>query len=70
MGIELVRNEKKTPLPMNLAESIVRRAFEVGLVLLPGHGLQKGGVGDLLILAPPLLFARTKSIPFTAFWNR
>jgi 4-aminobutyrate aminotransferase-like enzyme len=43
MGIELVRNEKKTPLPMNLAESIVRRAFEAGLVLLPGHGLQKEG---------------------------
>lgn len=55
LGIELVQDAKKTPFPrsMKVAESIVRKAFERGLILLPGHGLQDGVVGDLLILAPP-----------------
>jgi adenosylmethionine-8-amino-7-oxononanoate aminotransferase len=57
LGIELVQDAKKTPFPrsLKLAESIVRRAFEKGIILLPGHGLEDGVVGDLLMLAPPFI---------------
>jgi adenosylmethionine-8-amino-7-oxononanoate aminotransferase len=57
LGIELVQDGKKTPFPRSkkLAEAIVRKAFENGLILLPGHGLQDGVVGDLLMIAPPFI---------------
>ena len=57
LGIELVQDDRKTPFPrsMKLAESIVRKAFERGVILLSGHGLEGGVVGDLLMLAPPFI---------------
>lgn len=57
LGIELVQDAKKTPFPRSrkIAESIVHQAFDRGLILLPGHGLQDGVVGDLLMLAPPFI---------------
>jgi adenosylmethionine-8-amino-7-oxononanoate aminotransferase len=57
LGIELVQDAQKTPFPRSkkVAESIVRKAFERGLILLPGHGLQDGVVGDLLMMAPPFI---------------
>ncbi len=57
LGIELVQDTQKTPFPRSrkLAESIVRKAFERGVILLPGHGLGDGVVGDLLMLAPPFI---------------
>jgi len=57
LGIELVQDSRKTPFPRSrkLAESIVRKAFERGVILLPGHGLEGGVVGDLLMLAPPFI---------------
>ena len=57
LGIELVQDAKKNPFPRSrkLAESIVRKAFEKGVILLPGHGLEGGVVGDLLMLAPPFI---------------
>ena len=57
LGIELVQDARKIPFPRSrkLAESIVRKAFEKGVILLPGHGLEGGVVGDLLMLAPPFI---------------
>ncbi|MCX5919336.1 MAG: aminotransferase class III-fold pyridoxal phosphate-dependent enzyme, partial [Deltaproteobacteria bacterium] len=57
LGIELVQDAKKNPFPRSrkLAESIARKAFEKGVILLPGHGLEGGVVGDLLMLAPPFI---------------
>jgi 4-aminobutyrate aminotransferase-like enzyme len=57
LGIELVQDTRKTPFPRSrkLAESIVRKAFERGIILLSGHGLEGGVVGDLLMLAPPFI---------------
>jgi adenosylmethionine-8-amino-7-oxononanoate aminotransferase len=57
LGIELVQDARKTPFPRSrkLAESIVRKAFERGIILLSGHGLEGGVVGDLLMLAPPFI---------------
>jgi len=57
LGIELVQDDGKMPFPRSrkLAESIVRKAFENGLILLSGHGLQDGVVGDLLMVAPPFI---------------
>jgi 4-aminobutyrate aminotransferase-like enzyme len=57
LGIELVQYASKTPFARSkkVAESIVRKAFEQGLILLSGHGLQDGVVGDLLMLAPPFI---------------
>jgi adenosylmethionine-8-amino-7-oxononanoate aminotransferase len=57
LGIELVQDAQKNPFPRSrkLAESIVRKAFAKGVILLPGHGLEGGVVGDLLMLAPPFI---------------
>ena len=58
LGIELVQDkEKKTIFDRSrrVAEAIVRKAFERGMILLPGHGLEDGVVGDLLMIAPPFI---------------
>jgi adenosylmethionine-8-amino-7-oxononanoate aminotransferase len=58
LGIELVQDkETKTPFERStkIAETIVRKAFDKGLILLPGHGLEDGVVGDLLMIAPPFI---------------
>jgi adenosylmethionine-8-amino-7-oxononanoate aminotransferase len=57
LSIELVQKSDKTPFPRSrkVAETIARKAFEKGVILLPGHGLEDGVVGDLLMLAPPFV---------------
>jgi len=63
LGIEIVRSkEKKTPFERSqrIAESIVRQARDRGLVIVPGHGLEDGVVGDLLMLAPPFIITEAE----------
>jgi len=58
LGIELVqKKDGKTPFERSerVAESIARRAMGLGLVIVAGHGLEDGVVGDLLMLAPPFI---------------
>ena len=58
LGIELVQGkETNTPFERSrkIAETIVKKAFDKGLILLPGHGLEDGVVGDLLMIAPPFI---------------
>jgi adenosylmethionine-8-amino-7-oxononanoate aminotransferase len=58
LGIELVHDqESKTPFERSrkIAETIVRKAFDKGLVLLPGHGFEESVVGDILMIAPPFI---------------
>jgi len=57
LAVELVQDNRKTPFPRSLkiAESIVQKAFEKGMIMLSGHGLEDGVVGDLLMLAPPFI---------------
>lgn len=58
LGIELVQ-DKETKIPFErssrIAEVIVQKAFDKGLILTPGHGLEDGVVGDLLMIAPPFI---------------
>ena len=58
LGIELVKDKKeKTPYARNvkLAETIVARAFEQGLIIMPGHGFKDNLTGDILMVAPPFI---------------
>ncbi len=58
LGIELVQDKiKKTTFERSrrIAETIARRAFDQGLVVGQGHGLEDGVVGDLLMMAPPFI---------------
>ena len=57
LAVELVQDNRETPFPRSLkiAESIVQKAFEKGMIMLSGHGLEDGVVGDLLMLAPPFI---------------
>jgi len=58
LGIELVQDKrKKIPFERSrrIAETIVRKAFDEGLILLRGHGFEDGIVGDLLMIGPPFI---------------
>jgi len=58
LGIELVQSkDSKTPFSRNkkVAESIVKKAFQSGLIVLPGHGFEDNLTGDIIMLAPPFI---------------
>ena len=58
LGMELVKDQKsKTPFDrsLRLAETIAQKAFEKGLIILSGHGIGEGLVGDLLLISPPFV---------------
>lgn len=56
LGIELV-SDKKSKLPFDeskkIADAVVSKAFESGLVIRGGHGFINSIEGDLLLVAPP-----------------
>jgi len=58
LGIELVNDkEKRTPFERSrkIAESITRRAFERGLILMSGSGTADGVSGDHIVISPPFI---------------
>lgn len=63
-GVELVSDRaSRAPFPAerNLSQRIVARAFEKGVIILPGSGGQADGVnGDRIEIAPPLVIERTE----------
>jgi len=58
LGMELVKdkNNKTTfDRSLRIAEMITRKAFEKGLIIISGHGIGSGLVGDLLMVSPPFV---------------
>ncbi len=58
LGVELVRDKnKKTPFAraQKISETITRRAFEQGLILMSGAGTADGVSGDHLVISPPFI---------------
>ncbi len=60
-GLEFVKDPRsKEPFPLSLgvANRVIRRAFEKGLMIYPAIGGIEGVAGDAVIVAPPLVITR------------
>lgn len=58
LGVEIVQDkETKTPFDRSkkISETLVKKAFENGLILIATQGLEDGVVGDLIVMGPPFI---------------
>lgn len=60
-GLEFVKNQvtkESFPLSLGIANRVIKRAFEKGLIIYPAIGGIDGVAGDAVIVAPPLTITR------------